>query len=868
MNRNAEMGGVPREQNHHMRRYFIQQNISGVISWRFLILLVLLSLPLAGALSILTPQENASYNDTTIAVTYLTSSSTCHASAESATGGGPLLLPDIGACHDFVYNASSGWNSLILSDGLETRSVNFYIGNRLASNGSSLPLGNPNSSNNSAVGSNITYNNDGGTLGVISQNISPGSSDTASSFSHPNEPGRLRLATGDGQLVNAHLSWRRGGAIISEGDIGTFDPASLPAGTYDVEVAVPGRSLRTLRFTNIHYDPALAAGIEELDPGQVSGTLPPLTIDAFAVDPSSLSFSSGSLTFVAEGNALYKCAAYDFAARTCSGPNVKLLDTIPGREYTIPLTPGDPLFTQTGYLTNPTFDTNTNGWTTLNELNTVTYSAPAAQGDPLPRCAQMQGQASVVSIGNYYQAFNLTIPNGTSLQQVNFSFHIAFSTYIRTANLSFMVQDAGRTNTYCRYDRNITAILGWTTIQIATRDNCSQSNFAANTNYTVRLRCALNSSAGSREVCRWDTINVTATYLDTPPVFNTHLITPSLPFKNATLNCSVNVSDSESSQIPVNFTWWENGVQNMSMNASVMCANSSLCYDSVAVGPGNLTPTDVWTCNATAYPGLLQTNSSVSVTIQNRLPAVNVSAPSVAVTLNAGSTVVVQCNVSVTDPDNSSTINSTNATMYLNGTSAVASDSNVSHYTNTSCVTTGSSLITKNYTCNFTVLYYASNGTWWCNVTANDTWNLTNNASIFTIDPLFALNITPVTLDFGKVPIGSISANQSVTIANIGNQAMNVSTYGYGAAPGDGNSFTCAPLNLSITLLRFSNFVAANYTQKLNLSSAPQPLNLTIPAQNDPNLKQNATYWQVSVPQLFNDIGPCTGTLVFQAETP
>lgn len=848
----------------------VQRTVSGAIFWKFFLLLILFSFPLATALTILSPQENMTYNGTQISVNYVAVGTTCHASTESATGGGPLLLPKLITCQNFTYTVTQGWNALILSDGQEEQSINFYVGNRPNSKESSLLFNiTTATSNQSTLSQNITDTGNDNALDQTSQSVPSQSHIPAShpSFAIPNEPGRLRLATSDGRLVNAHLTWRRNEIIINDGSIDAFDPGSLPTGTYDLDVAVPGRSLQQLHLNGLRYDPALAAGIEELDPIQVAGNLPPLAIDAFAVDPSSLSFSSGSLTFIAEGNALYKCAAYNFASHTCSGPNVKLLDTIPGQEYTIGFTSDDPLYVQTGYLTNPLFATNNAGWTNLSESGTVTFTNSVADGDPAADCAQMQGAANTVTIGDYYQSFNLTIPNGTVLTQLNFSAYYRVPTYARPGFLYFWIQNSSNA-TYCSFNLSFGAAVAWAQVALATGNNCSLSNFALNTNYTVKLRCSLNSTAATREICRWDTINVTATYQDTSPVFNSENITPVLPHSNDTLNCSVNVTDNQSTLIPVNFTWWKNGVQNMSMNSSVMCTNATICYDNVTIGPGNLTPGALWTCNATAYPTNLTTNSSANITIQNTLPSITISSPTATVTLTAGSLTTITCNASITDPDGNATINATNATIYLNGTNATAPQNNVSHYLNTSCATTGSGATTRNISCNFTILYYASNGTWWCNVTVNDTWNLTNNATTFNISPLYALNISSTTLNFGAVPIGAISPNQSVNVSNIGNQAMNISVYGYGEVLGDNNSFDCASLNLSVGLLKFSNTITANYTQKLNLSGTPQLLNLTIPAQNNSNADLNATYWQMSIPQLFGNAGTCNGTIVFEAEAP
>ncbi|MDA3854768.1 MAG: hypothetical protein PF569_00815 [Candidatus Woesearchaeota archaeon] len=69
--------------------------------------------------------------------------------------------------------------------------------------------------------------------------------------------------------------------------------------------------------------------------------------DAFAINPKFNSeVESYSITFEATGTSLLKCTLYNFETQTCFGSFKKILDTIPGRIYTIDLEPYDPLFVQ------------------------------------------------------------------------------------------------------------------------------------------------------------------------------------------------------------------------------------------------------------------------------------------------------------------------------------------------------------------------------------------------------------------------------------------------------------------------------------------------------------------------------------------
>jgi len=74
-------------------------------------------------------------------------------------------------------------------------------------------------------------------------------------------------------------------------------------------------------------------------------------VSTFAIDPSQASFVDGELTKVAAGSALYKCADWDFTEGLCRGAWTKLQDLVPGTSYSIPITPEDPGFAETGVAT-------------------------------------------------------------------------------------------------------------------------------------------------------------------------------------------------------------------------------------------------------------------------------------------------------------------------------------------------------------------------------------------------------------------------------------------------------------------------------------------------------------------------------------
>jgi len=255
------------------------------------------------------------------------------------------------------------------------------------------------------------------------------------------------------------------------------------------------------------------------------------------------------------------------------------------------------------------------------------------------------------------------------------------------------------------------------------------------------------------------------------------------------------------------------------------------------------------------------------VNITNAVPmieAVRVDSP---VTLNAGSTTLVYCNVSVLDYNGNGDINYTSAVLYSNASSSPgAADNNNTHYTNTNCTVAAQSGDYKNFSCNFTVYYYAVNGSWICNATTYDFHAFNDSeVNLTTINALLALNVTSL-VDYGNLSVGDTSANQTLDVTNIGNRDINVSVKGYGLSPNDGLAFVCDQGNISIENEKYSVDIDALYAAKTPLSSTFTNItDLTITKQTDSVVvKTNTTYWQLYVPP--NPFGVCNGTIVFQAE--
>lgn len=224
---------------------------------------------------------------------------------------------------------------------------------------------------------------------------------------------------------------------------------------------------------------------------------------------------------------------------------------------------------------------------------------------------------------------------------------------------------------------------------------------------------------------------------------------------------------------------------------------------------------------------------------------------------------------------NDSGVNTT--TLYYIANLSDDTDDNNTHYTNISCTTDGtgwgnlSEFI--NWTCGFSVLYYANNGTWNVNVSVHDRYNGSNynvsSTSTTSIEALYALNVTNL-IDFGDMFVGETTQDPGVqaNITNFGNMDINVSLYGYGAedyASYSNYAMICTVRNISLSDERYSFSDVETFITMSSITNSPVLLpDLTLPQQtNDSQQVINATYWKLYVNATVNPYGQCNGTVVF-----
>ncbi|MFH1174185.1 MAG: hypothetical protein V1725_03575 [archaeon] len=254
------------------------------------------------------------------------------------------------------------------------------------------------------------------------------------------------------------------------------------------------------------------------------------------------------------------------------------------------------------------------------------------------------------------------------------------------------------------------------------------------------------------------------------------------------------------------------------------------------------------------------------------------------VTLNAGLTRTVLCNVTIRD------WNGINDNITLNGSffdsansNPFDTDNNNTHYTNTSCTLVGGPYgqnnVYANYTCAFDVYYHANNGSWNCTVWAHDiqgsfaghlnyTTNATNKTTIL---PLYALNVTDG-IDYGELAVGETSDDVEANVTNFGNMAINLTVQGYGQTRGDNLGLICnsthSDWNISVDHEAVSLQAAQAFATMMALTGSVQTIaDITMPKKVTTDII-NTTYWKLNIPTTINPYGVCEGWIIFSAIAP
>jgi len=258
--------------------------------------------------------------------------------------------------------------------------------------------------------------------------------------------------------------------------------------------------------------------------------------------------------------------------------------------------------------------------------------------------------------------------------------------------------------------------------------------------------------------------------------------------------------------------------------------------------------------------------ANTTVNITNAAPLITAISLQTPIDLRSYNTTNITCNVSVFDFDNDSVL--VNATFYLEGTSnPLSPDDNNSHYTNTNCTLLSPQDLNMNYSCVFSIEYYADNSSQWlCNATVSDQGFVptSNESNYATVNPLVAIKMDPL-LDYGDLEVGQTSPDTLANITNAGNRDANISVDGYGSVDGDGLAFNCSFGSITLDYERYDSVSGTPYGGMSLLTDTSTMIpNFYVPQRtNDAAESINSTYWKVQIP--VGAGGVCNGKILFSA---
>jgi hypothetical protein len=208
-----------------------------------------------------------------------------------------------------------------------------------------------------------------------------------------------------------------------------------------------------------------------------------------------------------------------------------------------------------------------------------------------------------------------------------------------------------------------------------------------------------------------------------------------------------------------------------------------------------------------------------------------------------------------------------NATLYDSTYSPGSPDNRNNHYSNASCQLVSASENYANYTCSFSVYYYANPSEWKCEVTAADINGLEGSRSKnLSINSLYGLSIYPGYINFSSMHAGQNSTSDvNITITNYGNIEVDITLYGYGSAIGDSLSMNCTAGNISIDNERYSLTPGLTYAGMNPLSGTAMQIdafNLEKQTLESTNSSRKV-HWKIGVPLGIG--GSCNGNVVIGA---
>ncbi|MBI4147723.1 hypothetical protein HY490_00360 [Candidatus Woesearchaeota archaeon] len=278
-------------------------------------------------------------------------------------------------------------------------------------------------------------------------------------------------------------------------------------------------------------------------------------------------------------------------------------------------------------------------------------------------------------------------------------------------------------------------------------------------------------------------------------------------------------------------------------------------------------------------------NSSTSASVTNAAPVA--SSPVLNggsdITLTSNTTKSILTTITITDNNGCEDISSVAGKLFRTTVTdgAGAADNNRTHYTST-CVanndcTAGGSDLTKTFNCTFVMTWYAdatdagsanASTNWTFTATPSDaSVSGTNASAVQEVNTLTSMSLETTSIAYGTLALGGDTGatNQNITIANHGNENLDVSLTGYGSSSGDNKSMSCTIGKVEINKLQYNSSSFTYGTSGVGLSNVTTELDLDVAQGSDSTVRPSKpVYFGFGLPSTGVG-GSCTGTVVITA---
>jgi len=275
---------------------------------------------------------------------------------------------------------------------------------------------------------------------------------------------------------------------------------------------------------------------------------------------------------------------------------------------------------------------------------------------------------------------------------------------------------------------------------------------------------------------------------------------------------------------------------------------------------------------------------STSAEVSNQLPvASSVELNGVSdITLTANLTTLVPATGVITDTNGCDDISSVTATLFrsdLAGGSGAA-DNGRTHFS-TTCASQGDCAgggdNTETFDCEFNITWYADptdlgsdheDTDWTFNMTPQDSEGGVSDSTQQEILTLTSLSVQTGSLAFGLIALGdnTVDVNQNTTLANHGNEALDIIIKGYGSVEGDGYSMVCTSGNVDVSMIEHDT-TGFTWGSGVQLTDIDDQVDLDLDRGSDASPRPvKSIYYGLGFPATGIS-GTCSGTIVLTAES-